>query len=944
MKILSCLSILLPLAASLAAQPLKQQSALFGREMRERALANAARFPWAAELAKGITDRAAPWMERSDDTLWDSIFGPNHLRSHMVWSSGYCPACRRPVPMYDWKIDAWRQPWKVRCPHCRELFPKNDYHAFYRSGLDEHGVFVPGKADRSLLFNTEHPDPADPLHKFGVDDGDGYSAEGHHWYFIAAYLQYGQFRELILSGIRDLAAAYVVSGDAKYAHKAAILLDRLADIWPGYDFAERGLVYERRRYGGGVAGYVTYAIDSAWEVSDLVLAYDQIFDALKADPQLVSFLSEKARRYKLDNPKQTVEDVQRNIETRIFGDVLRHPEKIRTNYPGTPAALANIHAVLGWPGSRDQVLTDLGAIVATSTTTDGLSGEKGLTAYATIAPAFLATFLETYARADPALLPDLLRRNPKFLQTYRFHTDLWVGRQYAPLSGDCGSFAVRTTAYQGAPLPDNAASLLKTPGLPVSGHSFFWRMYKATNDPFYLQVSYEANGKRATSLPYDLFAADPLAVQRDVQSVIGKYGERPEAASIDKKEWRIAMLRSSRRPERDAVWMDYDSVPLSGIRGHFHYDAMNIGLFAYGLDLLPEFGYPAVQFGDWHTPQARWHLMTAAHNTVTVDGKNQTGSPSTTTLWAGGDRFRAMRASSPTQYGGSQYERTVAMVELPDDGFYAIDLFRLAGGSDHAKFVRSHFSHLATTSLNLAPAPEFGHNTLMRNFRTDAHPKPGWSAVWTAEDRRGYLPPGTEVHLRYTDLTRGAQASTAESWTVMSPTSVEQAYIPTIMIRRQSNEKELKSTFFGVLEPFQKAPHLTAIKRLDLDGLPGSNVAVECRLASGGKDLWIAGEDTAAPVVLSEKSNQVRVNGQMAFVRWMPGGSVERIAAAKAQSVAVGDLSLELRHPVDYIEVSFAGGRASLLAGRLSDVRHLRRAGKRIPLRVQLRSQRSSQP
>ena len=61
----------------------------------------------------------------------------------------------------------------VQCPHCHELFPKNDFEKFYRSGLDAHGVFDTTRADRSLLYNTEHPDPKDPLHAFGVDDGEG---------------------------------------------------------------------------------------------------------------------------------------------------------------------------------------------------------------------------------------------------------------------------------------------------------------------------------------------------------------------------------------------------------------------------------------------------------------------------------------------------------------------------------------------------------------------------------------------------------------------------------------------------------------------------------------------------------------------------------------------------------------------------------------------------
>ena len=83
----------------------------------------------------------------------------------------------------------------VRCPHCQELFPKNDFEKFHASGLDEHGVFDPKKADRALLFNTEHADKSDPKHAFGVDDGAGYVApDGKRWRFISAYLIYGTIR------------------------------------------------------------------------------------------------------------------------------------------------------------------------------------------------------------------------------------------------------------------------------------------------------------------------------------------------------------------------------------------------------------------------------------------------------------------------------------------------------------------------------------------------------------------------------------------------------------------------------------------------------------------------------------------------------------------------------------------------------------------------------
>ena len=80
--------------------------------------------------AKASVAEAAPWLALSDDQLWYAMFGPTITRSWMVWSDGFCPSCKKPVKMYAWEIDAFKNPWKVQCPHCGELFPKNDFHKF----------------------------------------------------------------------------------------------------------------------------------------------------------------------------------------------------------------------------------------------------------------------------------------------------------------------------------------------------------------------------------------------------------------------------------------------------------------------------------------------------------------------------------------------------------------------------------------------------------------------------------------------------------------------------------------------------------------------------------------------------------------------------------------------------------------------------------------------
>ena len=845
----------LVLILSCSLQAGKQTSAFYPQRLTAQAIANAKKYPWANQLRKTIIHRAEYWAKLSDEQLWQMMFGATLLRSHHVWSSGYCPACRKPAPMYDWKIDPVQHPWKVQCPHCRRLFPTNNFHKFYRSGLDEHGVFQPHRADRTLLVNPEHPDPSDPLHTFGVDDGTGYFDGVRRWYFIGAYLKYGQFEDLVLEGITNLAAAHTVTGDKLYARKAAILLDRVADLWPTFDYATQGLVYERYRYGGGVQGYVSYAIDSAYDVRRMTLAYDQIFEAARQDPELVRFLAAQAQRYHLENPKASFADIQRNIEDRILRHALAHPEKIRTNYPGTEGALALAKTVLDWPANRAEVLNDVGAIVERSTAVDGLTGEKGLSSYAAIAPRYLGEFLEQWARIDPTILPELLKRHPKLGETYHFHFDTWIGFQYYPNSGDCGSFAIRTPEYVAAHFHQGSGYSKYDAGPAASMYSFFWRMYRATGDRLYPDLMLRANGNKADGLPFDLFAEKPDQVARDAARAAARGAARRRTGNINKQQWRLAILRSGGPAESGAVWLDYDSVPSTGVKGHIHYDAMNLGLVAKGLDLLPEFGYPAVQFGDWHTPQARWHKMTAAHNTVVVDGKDQTGGEGKTTLWIEGNNYRVIRASSPNQYGIRQYERTVAMVDTGGDDFYVVDVFRVVGGRDHAKFTRSSWSRLETRGLQLKPAPDYGHDTLMRNFWAHYAAPAGWTADFQIEDRHHYLPAGAEVHLRYTDLTSHADAYTAESWTVLNPTSTEEFWIPTLVTRRQSTDAPLASAFVAVLEPSGPQPRIRSIRRLKLETPQGAvygdaNVAVEITLADGRRDILILA-DVENPLALS---------------------------------------------------------------------------------------------
>lgn len=914
-------------------QAAKMDGALYPTRLLRQARENADKYPWAAEIRSRLVTAAEPWMKLSDDELWSLMFGNTIKRAWQVWSNGYCPACKQGVPMYSWIQDPFDHPWKVRCPHCKELFPKNDFYKFYLSGLDEHGIFDPKRADRSLLFNTDHPDPNDPLHKFGVDDGEGYVEGGKRWRFIGAYLIYGQWKKAVLAGITNLAAAYAITGDKRYSHKAGVLLDRVADLYPTFDFGKEGVMYE----GAPLTGYVSTWHDACWEARELAIAYDRVFEGLQDDEELVAFLSDKAKRYGLDNPKSSMAHIRQNIEDRIFRDTLANPGKIHSNYPETDLTITIIKTVLDWPENREEVLRLLGGIVEKATAVDGLTGEKGLTGYSSMSPISLGATLGLYSRIDDSFLRDMLKQYPRIYDCYRFHIDTWCFGEYYPLSGDCGSFARKTAVYRGL-------AFTKSPGLNPSMFTFLWQLYEITKDPAFVQILYKANEGKLDGLPNDIFCENPAAFQEQVKAVLKQYGEEPNVGSVNKQEWHMAILRSGRRENGRALWLDYDS---GGAHGHM--DGLNLGLFAKGLDLMPDFGYPPVHYGGWDSAKSRWYTMTAAHNTVVVDDTEQQKVAGKTTLWAVGKEFQAIRVSAPAMYKQcKQYERTAALVNISDRDSYVIDIFRVVGGMDHAKIQHSHFGTITTSGLSLAESSSADIRGEMRAFRIDPSPNSGWIAEWKIDDRYGYTKARSDIRMRCTDFTSGAAVYIAEKWVSLGQfSSYDDAWIPCIITRRRLESYEcgpLASTFVTVIEPYNKRNTIKAIRRLSLETPGGtrysdSHVALEVAFNDGRSDLFVAA-DVENPLnikpvyeprsALVQKESGLQLVGEICCIRRDVNGNVSRIALCRGRSVKIGKTSLELKEFVDFIEISLEDGRVKVLAGPENMIQAIEANGVRI--------------
>ncbi|MDH7569586.1 MAG: hypothetical protein QHJ73_08380, partial [Armatimonadota bacterium] len=303
----------------------KEASLTVTAQERQNAVHNAERFEWARAERDRAVAAAQRWRNLSDDQLWDLIPSQELPRSIHIFNVygtnriALCPGCREgiiPYGNYPWRVDVFARPWKIQCPNCKEIYPKNDFGAYYRSALDEHGFFRRGKGDPKLLFNTEHPDPADPLHKAFVDDGYGWTdADGQRWDFIAVYAHLGLWDQ-IGRGVNALAQAYSLTDDPVYAHKCGVLLARLADVYPDMDYWPLHRLNFAHSHGGSGMGRVEGRIWETGNATSWSLAYDQVYDALSRDRELAAFVDARHRAQKLiptPDPKAVAAHIEQGL-------------------------------------------------------------------------------------------------------------------------------------------------------------------------------------------------------------------------------------------------------------------------------------------------------------------------------------------------------------------------------------------------------------------------------------------------------------------------------------------------------------------------------------------------------------------------------------------------------------------------------------------------------
>ncbi|MBE6912911.1 MAG: hypothetical protein E7473_10340, partial [Ruminococcaceae bacterium] len=538
---------------------MKDEQTYYTAERVATAKENIKKYKWAKAEFEGTIATAESYLPYVD-ALYSVTVGKGLPRSYKVGYRNdpdyvYCRYCgENAEEEYGGFTYNLNRLWKIQCPACKRIFPSNDFELLYSRGLvnGNYDVAVArqknaeavASGEKDALTNELYPelwkDPAASTYNkdprtgdvvdgkmWGVDDGWGYHTgrtysngepEVHTYVSYFAY----KIPYVVAYRTQDFAEAYLYTGDAKYGRAGAILLDRVADVYPEAFTNEFFHLGFATGGGGDDRGKFTGRIGDAERADIYALAADGLFDYLRTeDPQLMRYLSQKADEYNLENKKRTWEDIWSNWADNLLWESF---EDIKTchllgNTGYHQSAAAGIMLVLDEEPRSSEILDWLytGAPVFGSAEMeydnnpggnvahnfldlvdrDGMGNESSPTYNLTWVFHFndLAKYIGMYTN-DPNY--DLYQ-NPKFLMMYHAAAPIATVKTQHANVGDANSTA--SLDFGG-----NLQSV-------KDGFRYIKDTSVASDVAEYI---YLRNGETAEGLHYDIFTKNPESMEEDI--------------------------------------------------------------------------------------------------------------------------------------------------------------------------------------------------------------------------------------------------------------------------------------------------------------------------------------------------------------------------------------------------------------------------------------------
>jgi hypothetical protein len=634
-------------ALELALRPRKTRGlmAIVRPEDVERGRRNVATHRWAADLAARIRQDADWWAARPDEYVHSLIPAGN--------PRAICPQFEKGCPLHGGARNTFtatlEKPYRWRCSKGGE-----EWH--------DGAVITHPKTGEQI---TVHDDGT------GWLAPEGFPNAGRRYFFVAAYRYFllGKLFATPYEGdggseyrggtpVLQLALAHALTGEAKYAHTCAVMLTRLAELYPTYDGCIEGPSQRQD-------GYIGQTFERSL-VQNLVLAADLIWDTLGNDAELTRFFAAKDSSAAADIPGH----VQRNLLGRIYEYLHRLMPYMDGDFlMYEMTALAALAHCLGNPEIAAETLeSDLGlrVLLTNSWFRDGkyIYDSCGYNVGNAHTPLLIGEWLHGFS-APPRYAQALdLYNDPEYRLSmlYDFLRRIDCDGR-VPQVGDGGGSRSKqlrlTPAYSG----DDEKALLRLPGER--------EFYSAR-----LAAAGRGDPQRARQGQADwwlLFHADDALTPSPGAAA----APVPQPSHLF-EDGGIAVLRAgAEAATRQHVCLTFSK----GSYGHGHTDKLAINVIRYGYDLSADLGYPTtwtdLKYGGWET-------HTASHCTVMLDEVAQRGNVTgSLRLFASGPDADVVEADAERAYpSATLYRRTLALVR--DEGgeaLYTVDVFRAAGAT-----------------------------------------------------------------------------------------------------------------------------------------------------------------------------------------------------------------------------------------------------------------------
>lgn len=837
---------------------------------------NLKRYAWSKDIVEGWKQRVERAL-REDREFFEDMISP--LTPWPLYGQN-CPACvgkqstMGESGLYEWSV---AEPDKLRCKYCGTVYPNSKY--------PETGSITCPEMGQTFTFYLTEEERAHP-----EDTSGKYAFRWANWPVHTSWsgiLRYNRANWCI-SRILILAKLYAITGDVRYAERAALIMDIVAQRYPNWLYHSYNGTYADCPPGEAAASMGKYPSAGKFPVKTIFTAFKGLHT--KGDYAVLNNGFWGAGRFGCSGS-----DGRLILDMTVAYDLIHEAER-----PDGRPVLS--------PEMSEQIVNDL--ILAGCEDTENwnainnkcgpgraMSGAVGILfnrpqSVRRALEGFEALMdhsfhFDGFCKETPSysgMHLNLMRNIPEILSGYSDPEDFIPGdgrilKNFNPF--------LETDRYRLA-LASMVRMLDFNNCYPVIGDTHF----DSGISPIYAEVLTAHYDKEYAYLLEDAQGA-PLAEKG------GEYAlwHRPQDITIGPASrfypsewfpgWHVGVLRGGRAGSHTAFYFNGNA---HGI--HRHYDTLGIIYSAHGQELASDRGYI------WDDPRNAWTKSTLSHNIVTVDGANQNveNCRSTLELFGVSPFVEVTQASANAYRQCDLYQRTCALVKLTEDRTYAVDFFRISGGKLHRYGFNCNGRLVNIKGAN--PKPADMEIKWLSNLRADT-PSTPFSATWDYNGVKMDM-------LMLNDVDRLIVAD-APGWRNNRGESLNAPPIQQILAE-QTDETSAHSHFTVVMAPYKGASSPVKSARVILNDLKSGAIAAEVELADRTDYIISAADDktrTYGPITMS---------GRFGFASVDAEGNLIRAYLLNGTKLLCGDRGISLAEARFPLKVTSVEGRIFRLA------------------------------